>query len=185
MKNCFYMATFFSCGVILYQSGSLQAVQSMITSPNAPSTQQNSSAEELPLQSYSEANKKGPETEQQRQMPAWLIESNQAAKDYVEGLDKEQYSQSWSKGDELFQKIVAQDEWSKMLNISRKRLGKANARRGKLQQPTSNPPGLPQGAYMVIEYETSFENAPQSIERLTLRRGNDGKWRVLTYHVAS
>jgi uncharacterized cupin superfamily protein len=46
-----------------------------------------------------------------------------------------------------------------------------------------NPHGLPRGAYMVVEYNTSFENAPASGELLTLRQGTDGKWRVLTYQV--
>lgn len=122
-------------------------------------------------------------TEEQSQMAAWMLESAQVAKDYVEGLDKGQYPESWTKGDQLFQHTISKDEWAIALNNSRKRLGKVKSRSLKDQRPAKDPHGLPRGAYMVVEYDTSFENAPASGELLTLRRGSDGKWRVLTYQV--
>jgi len=36
---------------------------------------------------------------------------------------------------------------------------------------------------MVVEYNTVFQNASNSGELLTLRQGEDGKWRILTYQV--
>lgn len=119
----------------------------------------------------------------QAQMAAWMIETAQVSKDYVEGLDRGQYEESWAKGDQLFQHTISQQEWAKALNDSRKPLGKVLSRTLKDQRPAMNPHGLPRGAYMVVEYNTSFENAPASGELLTLRQGTDGKWRVLTYQV--
>jgi hypothetical protein len=119
----------------------------------------------------------------QEQVAAWMIESAQVAKDYVDGLDQGQYAQSWSKGDPLFQHIITKEEWTKALTESRKRLGRVISRKLKDQRLAKDPHGLPKGAYMVVEYNTSFQNAPDSGELLTLRRGSDGKWRVLTYQV--
>jgi Protein of unknown function (DUF4019) len=122
------------------------------------------------------------EKEKQNQA-ADMILSAREAKDYVGGLDREQYAQSWESGDPLFQHTITKEQWIKALDRSRKRLGKMNARNIKDQRPAWNPAGLPRGAYMVVEFDTSFQNAPYSGELLTLRKGPDGKWRVLTYQV--
>lgn len=116
-------------------------------------------------------------------LAAWMIETSQIAKEYVDGLDKGQYAQSWTKGDQLFQHTITQPEWEEALNDNRKKLGKVNSRTLKRQLPAWDPKGLPKGPYMVVEYNTDFENAHGSGELLTLRRGTDGKWRVLTYQV--
>lgn len=112
---------------------------------------------------------------------AWVIECAQVAKDYVDRLDRGQYVQSWSKGDLFFQHAVSQKEWMQLLNSTRKKLGSVRSRALRNQQIAWNPVGMPQGAYMVIEFKTAFENSPSSKELLTLRRGSDGIWRVLTY----
>ena len=116
-------------------------------------------------------------------MGAWIIESSQVAKNYVVGLDNKQYAESWTKGDQLFQHTITQQEWEKALSDNRTKLGKVNSRTLKRQIPAWDPKGLPKGVYMVVEYNTSFENAPNSGELLTLRLGTDDKWRVLTYQV--
>lgn len=123
------------------------------------------------------------EKEDQTQMAAGMKESLQAAQDFVNDLDKGQYGQSWGKGDALFQQTFTKEEWIKVLNETRKGLGKMKSRQLKDQRPAWDPNGLPKGAYMVVEYETSFENSPSSLELLTLRKGAGGKWRVLTYEV--
>jgi hypothetical protein len=120
---------------------------------------------------------------QNEEMAAWMIEAGQVAKNYVEGLDKGEYSASWAKGDILFQRTITQKEWTTALNLARKRLGNVQSRTLKDQRPAWDPVGLPKGPYMVVEYNTSFDAAPGSGELLTLRRGSDGIWRVLTYQV--
>ena len=123
------------------------------------------------------------EKQDQAQRAAWMLESIQVANQYVDALDREYYGQSWSKGDSIFQHTVAKEEWQKALNQSRKPLGKVHSRTIKYQRVAMDPQGLPKGPYMVVEYQTSFEKAPSSGELLTLRKGSDGTWRVLTYQV--
>lgn len=123
------------------------------------------------------------EANTQDEWAGWMIEAAQVAKDYVEGLDKGQYAASWTKGDSLFQRTITQKEWVTALNLARKRLGGVKSRTLKDERPAIDPKGLPKGPYMVVEYNTSFERAPDSGELLTMRRGSDGIWRVLTYQV--
>jgi Protein of unknown function (DUF4019) len=117
------------------------------------------------------------------QEAAWAIESLHVARDYVEGLDKNEYSQSWHKGDPLFQATISEVEWTKSLMEGRKPLGRVLKRTLKDQRIGWNPNRLPKGAYMVVEFATSFEKGSNTGELLTLRRGEDGKWRLLTYQV--
>src|SRR3990172_8443962 len=44
-------------------------------------------------------------------------------------------------------------------------------------------PGAPDGQYVVIQYETSFERKSSAIETITPIREKDGKWRVAGYYI--
>ena len=67
--------------------------------------------------------------------------------------------------------------------MTRQRLGNTKTRLLKDQRLAHDPKGLPEGAYMIIEYDTSFEHVPNSAELLTLMREPTGLWKVLTYQV--
>jgi hypothetical protein len=44
-------------------------------------------------------------------------------------------------------------------------------------------PGAPDGEYVVIEFETSFEHKKSSIETVTPMVEKDGNWRVSGYYI--
>lgn len=117
------------------------------------------------------------------EMAGWKIEAAQAAQDYVNLLDQGRYGESWDRGSVLFQHTISKKEWNTALTLARKRLGPVRSRTLKDERPAWDPKGLPKGPYMVVEYNTSFQRAPNSGELLTLRRDEDGKWKVLTYKV--
>jgi len=45
------------------------------------------------------------------------------------------------------------------------------------------PEGVPDGEYVVIRFETSFENKKSAIETVTPMLDQDGKWRVSGYFI--
>lgn len=114
---------------------------------------------------------------------AWKIEAANAAQQYVKLIDQGKYGESWDHGAKLFQHTISRKEWSTALTLARKRLGQVISRTIKDERPAWDPKGLPKGAYMVVEYNTSFQGAPNSGELLTLMREADGTWKVLTYKV--
>lgn len=114
---------------------------------------------------------------------AWMLEANLVAKEYVDGLDRGHYAQSWLKGDPLFQKTITQQQWVMALEQKRKPFGKARSRTLRDQRFAWDSPNLPKGSYMSVEFDTQFERGPALVEILTLRRGEEGKWRVLTYRI--
>lgn len=98
-------------------------------------------------------------------------------------LDKERYDDSWKTGSELFQKTMREHEWTVFLQKVRKPLGKVKSRQMIDQRTAENPKGLPKGEYMVLFYNTSFDNKAQAYELVTLMQEQDGQWKILSYQV--
>jgi len=44
-------------------------------------------------------------------------------------------------------------------------------------------PGAPDGKYVIIQFETSFENKASAVETVTPMQDADGVWRVAGYFV--
>jgi hypothetical protein len=65
----------------------------------------------------------------------------------------------------------------------RKPLGKVIKRSVKSKQYATSLPGAPDGEYVIIQYETSFEKKKVSIETVTPMLEKDGKWRVSGYYI--
>ena len=48
---------------------------------------------------------------------------------------------------------------------------------------TKTLPGAPDGEYVVLRYDTSFENKNSAVETVTPMLDKDGKWRVSGYFI--
>ena len=97
--------------------------------------------------------------------------------------DSGRYSESWETAAELFRNAISKEQWNQSLNAARKPLGKVIKRSMKSKQYATSLPGAPDGEYVVIQYETSFEKKKSSIETVTPMREKDGKWRVSGYYI--
>jgi hypothetical protein len=97
--------------------------------------------------------------------------------------DSGRYSESWETAAEFFRNAISKEQWNQSLNAVRKPLGKVIKRSVKSKQYATSLPGAPDGEYVVIQYETSFEKKKSSIETVTPMREKDGKWRVSGYYI--
>ncbi len=97
--------------------------------------------------------------------------------------DSNRYSESWETAAELFRNAISKEQWSQSLNGVRKPLGKVLKRSVKSKQYATSLPGAPDGEYVVIQYETSFDKKKSSIETVTPMLEKDGKWRVSGYYI--
>ena len=72
-----------------------------------------------------------------------------------------------------------------MKNIKpfREPLGKLIERKLKSTQYTTTAPGAPDGQYVIIQFNTSFENKKNAVETVTPMKDKDGKWRVSGYYI--
>ncbi len=98
-------------------------------------------------------------------------------------VDEGKYSESWKEAAEYFRSAIKQDQWEQAVQAVRKPLGKLVSRKVKSTSYKTSLPGAPDGQYVVIEFETSFENKKSAIETVTPMMDNDGKWRVSGYYI--
>ena len=82
-----------------------------------------------------------------------------------------------------FRTAVKQEQWIESLQAVRKPLGKLVSRKIRSNTYKTSLPGAPDGEYVVIQFETSFENKKSAIETVTPMMEKDGKWRVSGYFI--
>jgi len=106
-----------------------------------------------------------------------------AAKAWLALVDSGDYEKSWNTAAEYFQNAVAQQQWQLSLTAARKPLGQVVSRQLRSKQYTTSLADAPDGQYVVIQYETSFENKKSAVETITPMVNADGKWRVAGYYI--
>ena len=98
-------------------------------------------------------------------------------------VDEGNYAEGWNQAAGLFKNAVTKEQWLNSMQAFRVPLGKIVARKLKSKQYTKTLPGAPDGEYVVIQYETTFENKKSAIETVTPMLDKDGKWRVSGYYI--
>jgi hypothetical protein len=113
-----------------------------------------------------------PEEKAQRSDKAWLALT-----------DTGKYAESWKAASAAFQAGVSEEKWESALQQVRSPLGKVETRKLKGAAYSKTLPGAPEGAYVVIQYETSFEHKQAAVETVTASLEKDGAWRVVGYFI--
>jgi hypothetical protein len=62
-------------------------------------------------------------------------------------------------------------------------LGKLQSRKLKSATYTKSLPGAPDGEYVVIRYDASFERQQSAVETISPMLDKDGAWRVSGYYI--
>jgi len=106
-----------------------------------------------------------------------------AAQHWLSMVDGAQYAHSWDEAAEYFKGAVTREQWERSLQGFRKPLGKVISRKVKSKTYVTSLPGTPDGEYVVIQFETSFENKKSAVETVTPMMDTDGKWRVSGYYI--
>ena len=108
-------------------------------------------------------------------------EAQAAARAWLAITDSGDADASWAAAGKRFQAAIDQAGWRQALAQARGPFGKTLSRAATSTRLETNPPGLPEGEYAVIIFDTSFEKATRAGESVTLDREPDGKWRVIGY----
>jgi hypothetical protein len=118
---------------------------------------------------------------QAQQKPEQLAQ--QSADAWLALVDSGQYADSWQEASELFKAHVTKEQWQDALRATRDPLGKMLSRKLKSATYKTTLPGAPDGEYVVIQYESSFEHKQSAVETVTPMLDKDGKWRVSGYYI--
>ncbi len=92
-------------------------------------------------------------------------------------------SGSWDQANERFKSRIDKVDWQKALNTVRAPLGVLRVRTRSSAQFTRSLMGAPDGEYVVIQYDTKFDNKATAVETVTVARGKDSVWRVAGYYI--
>lgn len=106
-----------------------------------------------------------------------------ATESWLKLVDAAQYEQSWDNAASVFRTAVSRADWAKMLQGVRAPLGKLISRSLVSREYTTTLPGAPDGEYVVIRFESSFENKKAGVETVTPAMDKDGVWRVSGYFI--
>lgn len=98
-------------------------------------------------------------------------------------VDTGRYPESWEASAPSFQQAVDKRQWEVSMQSLRAPLGVVLSRKVRSALYTKTLPGAPDAEYVVIQYDTRFENRPLSIETVTPMRDKDGTWRVSGYYI--
>ncbi len=112
-----------------------------------------------------------------------IAKAEAAAAQWLTLTDSANYAASWERASGLFKTAVSKANWENALRGVRTPLGAVKSRRLKSAQFTSSLPGAPDGEYVVIQFETQFENKASAVETVTPQKDKDESWRVSGYYI--
>jgi hypothetical protein len=116
-----------------------------------------------------------------QQKPEQLAQ--QSAESWLAFVDAGKYDESWQEAAQYFKGAVAKEDWRKAVQGARDPLGKMQSRKLKSAVYKTTLPGAPDGEYVVIQYDSSFEHKQAAVETVTPMLDKDGKWRVSGYSI--
>jgi len=108
-----------------------------------------------------------------------------AAEDFLALVDAADYTQSWDMTAQFFKQKVSKENWIKEIGVLRpksKSLVERKLRSAEYSKSESVP-GIPDGEYVVIVFDTIFADKQGAIEIVTPTLEPDGHWRVSGYFV--
>jgi hypothetical protein len=118
---------------------------------------------------------------------AMAQDKNEAAKKSAESwlavVDKGDYAASYDEAASIFKLAITKEDWLQKVRAARSPLGKMISRKLKRMQYETTLPGAPDGEYVVVQYDTSFENKRSAVETITPTLDKDGQWRVSGYFI--
>jgi beta-lactamase regulating signal transducer with metallopeptidase domain len=105
------------------------------------------------------------------------------AEKWLKLVDDENYDKSWETAAEYFRNALTEEKWDESMKSVREPLGVVISRNVISKEYATSLPGAPDGEYVVIQFQTSFENKKQAVETVTPMKDKDGVWRVSGYYI--
>jgi hypothetical protein len=109
-------------------------------------------------------------------------EATASAKTWLALIDAKNYAQSYKDAADIFHEGISEAKWDEQVQSGRSKAGALKSREFQSAQLTKTLPGVPDGDYANVSFQTEFETKGASTEIVTLVHEN-GKWKVGGYHI--
>jgi hypothetical protein len=113
--------------------------------------------------------------------PASIDAATAVAEQWLAGVDRHEYGMSWSEASPLLRAEVNEADWVENLDNLRGHLGKLEARTLQSSEYHDSLPDMPSGEYVILVYDSAFENYAALSEAVGLAKHGD-TWRVIGYY---
>jgi hypothetical protein len=110
-------------------------------------------------------------------------EATAVARAWLQLVDSGQREVSWHAAAPALQAAIGAEDWEEALRSARDPLGRCRQRRLIRRDLVEAFPGVPPGPYAVVHFESVFEEKPEAVETVTVRRGASGRWRPVAYFI--
>ena len=105
-----------------------------------------------------------------------------AAAAWLAVVDSGEYAKSWAMSSGMFQMQINAEQWTAALDKSRMPLGAMVTRKVKSAKYSTELPGVPDGEYVVVVFNSSFAKKKKAQETVTVTFEN-GEWKVAGYFI--
>lgn len=105
-----------------------------------------------------------------------------AALSWLKYVDNENYNQAWKNSSTLLKSLISLDDWNNLIKGVKDNFGKVTSRKIKSTLYKESLPGVPDGRYLIIQFDVDFKNKLNAVETITPRY-EDGIWKVSGYYI--
>ncbi len=110
-------------------------------------------------------------------------EQQESSRSWLAIVDAVDFEESWSQASMTFQSAVTQQSWVEQVRAARGPLGALEHRTQTRATTQTNPPGAPDGDYIIVIYDSSFENKAEAVETHSLQLEEAGVWRTAGHFI--
>ncbi len=110
-------------------------------------------------------------------------EAQKSAEQWLSLIDTGKFAEGWNVAAAYLQSAVTQEQFVHSLTAVRKPLGDLVSRKLKSAKYTKSLPGVPDGEYVILQFDTSFVNKKAAIETVTPMLDKNGQWKVSGYYI--
>jgi Protein of unknown function (DUF4019) len=98
-------------------------------------------------------------------------------------LDGGSYAAAYDQAAPVVKAAVTKDGWVRQMNAVRAPLGNVASRQVASATYATSLPGAPDGKYVVMQFNTSFQHKKTAVETLTMVLADDGQWKAAGYFI--
>jgi hypothetical protein len=115
--------------------------------------------------------------------PQIITAGTEAAEDFLQLVDNEEYEQSWESASTLMRDKIFLEVWNQQIPAMRSKVGTLKGRSQDKASISDWAEGAPDGKYLTLKYASSFQKQASAIETIILVQEEDERWRVAGYFI--
>jgi hypothetical protein len=100
---------------------------------------------------------------------------------WLHHVDTLQDAACWKEASQFLQHNIPPQEWERILKSIRAPIGTVIVRRHMVTQYTTRLPGILDGTYAILQFDSKFTGQDSAIETVVFSKESDGQWRAIGY----